>query len=81
MQHIHNSQIGSHGNLKSSNCVVDSRFICKITDFGLSTLRSNTNKGSPTDVVKDYSYYRSMIIARKKILFLNFYFRSIMDST
>lgn len=61
MQHIHNSQIGSHGNLKSSNCVVDSRFICKITDFGLPTLRSNTNKGSPIGVVKDYAYYKSTI--------------------
>ena len=61
MQHIHNSQIVSHGNLKSSNCVVDSRFICKITDFGLATLRSNTNKGSPVGVVKDYAYYKSTI--------------------
>lgn len=62
MQHIHNSQIGSHGNLKSSNCVVDSRFICKITDFGLPTLRSNTNKGSPPGVVRDYAYYKRMLI-------------------
>ncbi len=62
MQHIHNSSIGSHGNLKSSNCVVDSRFICKITDFGLATLRSNTNKGSPNGVIKDYAYYKSIII-------------------
>ena len=61
MQHVHNSQIGSHGNLKSSNCVVDSRFVCKITDFGLPTLRSNINKGSPLGVVKDYSYYKSMV--------------------
>lgn len=30
-----------HGNLKSSNCVVDSRFILKITDFGLHELREN----------------------------------------
>ena len=60
MQHLHNSQIGSHGNLKSSNCVVDSRFICKITDFGLPTLRSNTNKGSPASTtVQDLTFYRS----------------------
>ena len=59
MQHIHNSQIGSHGNLKSSNCVVDSRFICKITDFGLPTIRSYTNKDSPSGIVEDYAYYKS----------------------
>jgi serine/threonine protein kinase len=62
MQHIHSSPIGSHGNLKSSNCVVDSRFICKITDFGLPTLRSTTNKGSPpSGVTKDLIFYKSMI--------------------
>ncbi len=76
MQHI-----GSHGNLKSSNCVVDSRFVCKITDFGLPTLRSNTNKSSPTGVAKDYAYYRSKMIRNIFVLFLNFYFRSIVDSS
>lgn len=35
MHFIHNSDIGSHGYLRSSNCVVDSRFVLKITDFGL----------------------------------------------
>ncbi len=61
MQHLHNSQIVSHGNLKSSNCVVDSRFICKITDFGLPTLRTNTNKSSsPPGVPKDPVFYKSI---------------------
>ncbi|KAJ8313089.1 hypothetical protein KUTeg_010462 [Tegillarca granosa] len=35
MEYIHNSPIKSHGKLKSSNCVVDSRWVCKITDYGL----------------------------------------------
>ncbi|KAH8271442.1 hypothetical protein KR018_010761, partial [Drosophila ironensis] len=39
MQFLHSSDIRSHGNLKSSNCVVDSRFVLKITDFGLHSLR------------------------------------------
>ncbi|KAG8543389.1 hypothetical protein GDO81_024788, partial [Engystomops pustulosus] len=37
---LHRSIIGSHGNLKSSNCVVDSRFVLKITDYGLASFRS-----------------------------------------
>ncbi|XP_073419117.1 atrial natriuretic peptide receptor 1 isoform X2 [Dendrobates tinctorius] len=40
MLFLHNSVIVSHGNLKSSNCVVDSRFVLKITDYGLATFHS-----------------------------------------
>uniref|UniRef100_A0A8D3BQM7 Guanylate cyclase n=1 Tax=Scophthalmus maximus TaxID=52904 RepID=A0A8D3BQM7_SCOMX len=41
MAFLHNSVIISHGNLKSSNCVVDSRFVLKITDYGLQSLRTS----------------------------------------
>ncbi|KAF3822884.1 hypothetical protein GH733_010320 [Mirounga leonina] len=39
MLFLHNGAICSHGNLKSSNCVVDGRFVLKITDFGLESFR------------------------------------------
>ncbi|CAF0754736.1 unnamed protein product [Didymodactylos carnosus] len=67
MQHLHNSNIQSHGNLKSSNCVVDSRFICKVTDFGIPMLRSNPNKISPTHI-KDYAYYKSKLWTAPELL-------------
>ncbi|CAN9503567.1 unnamed protein product [Ophioblennius macclurei] len=41
MAFLHNSVIVSHGNLKSSNCVVDSRFVLKITDYGLQSLKTS----------------------------------------
>uniref|UniRef100_A0A8C5GDG0 Guanylate cyclase n=1 Tax=Gouania willdenowi TaxID=441366 RepID=A0A8C5GDG0_GOUWI len=41
MNYLHNSYFGCHGNLKSSNCVVDSRFVLKITDYGLASFRSS----------------------------------------
>ncbi|PZC83039.1 hypothetical protein B5X24_HaOG208906 [Helicoverpa armigera] len=41
MHYLHGSDIRSHGALKSSNCVVDSRFVLKITDFGLHALRTS----------------------------------------
>ncbi|CAF1395238.1 unnamed protein product [Rotaria magnacalcarata] len=69
MQHIHNSQIGSHGNLKSSNCVVDSRFICKITDFGLPTLRSNRSRSSPlSDIADDLLYHKNRLWTSPELL-------------
>ncbi|XP_014665847.1 PREDICTED: atrial natriuretic peptide receptor 1-like [Priapulus caudatus] len=36
MMALHDSPIQSHGKLKTSNCVIDGRFVLKITDFGLS---------------------------------------------
>nr|XP_046181241.1 atrial natriuretic peptide receptor 1 isoform X2 [Oncorhynchus gorbuscha] len=39
MDYLHRSPLHSHGHLSSSNCVVDSRFVLKVTDHGLSLLR------------------------------------------
>ncbi|XP_067094422.1 atrial natriuretic peptide receptor 1 [Osmerus mordax] len=43
MAFLHNSVIVSNGNLKSSNCVVDNRFVLKITDYGLSSFRTESD--------------------------------------
>ncbi|XP_064609278.1 receptor-type guanylate cyclase gcy-28-like [Liolophura sinensis] len=39
LQYIHDSSLKWHGNLKSSNCVVDNRWVAKLTDFGMTKLR------------------------------------------
>ncbi|RUS70930.1 hypothetical protein EGW08_021306, partial [Elysia chlorotica] len=39
MGYIHDSKLGFHGNLKSSNCLVDSRWTVKICDFGLGIMK------------------------------------------
>lgn len=36
---LHDSEIISHGNLRSSNCLVDSRWCVKLTDFGLNEFK------------------------------------------
>ena len=41
LTYIRNSGIGSHGRLKSSNCLVDNRWCIKISDFGLKGFKSD----------------------------------------
>lgn len=49
--------LGAHGKLRSSNCLIDGRFVLKISDFGLTTLCT------PTDLIKDDNYYYSWVSA------------------
>ncbi|XP_060064288.1 atrial natriuretic peptide receptor 1-like [Ylistrum balloti] len=44
MAYLHATPIEVHGNLNSSNCVIDGRFVLKITDFGLTRLRQLEQK-------------------------------------
>uniref|UniRef100_A0A672H1K6 Guanylate cyclase n=1 Tax=Salarias fasciatus TaxID=181472 RepID=A0A672H1K6_SALFA len=63
MLFLHNSVIVSHGKLKSSNCVVDNRFVLKITDYGLSCFRSEDNLG--TDA---HAYYAQKLWMAPELL-------------
>ncbi|XP_076677166.1 atrial natriuretic peptide receptor 1 isoform X3 [Andrena cerasifolii] len=67
MAYLHASEVRSHGNLKSSNCVVDSRFVLKIADFGLHELR----KMNPSDAEADrdsYAYWRRQLWTAPELL-------------
>lgn len=57
MQYLHSTSIKFHGSLKSSNCVVDSRFVLKIADFGLHFLRIHTHEDVPDE--NSHSYWQS----------------------
>lgn len=54
MAYLHNSDVGVHGKLRSCNCLIDGRFVLKISDFGLRTLTT------PSEFIKDQLYYNSM---------------------
>ncbi|XP_015779320.1 PREDICTED: atrial natriuretic peptide receptor 2-like [Acropora digitifera] len=67
MEHIHSVDIKFHGHLTSSNCVVDSRWVLKITDHGLREFKSANDLLSTrrTNNERDYS---SMIMQSYEIL-------------
>ena len=60
MLYLHNSALLVHGNLKSSNCVVTSRWVLKVTDFGMRDLRA----AADLDSQSNYQYYKSESYAR-----------------
>ncbi|WAR02467.1 ANPRA-like protein [Mya arenaria] len=41
MLYIHNSKLGCHGRLKSTNCLVDNRWMLKVTDYGIEKYINN----------------------------------------
>lgn len=50
MSYLHASPIKYHGSLKSTNVLVDSRWACRIADFGLREFRAGEggpNRGEP----------------------------------
>lgn len=49
MLYLHSTNIKAHGNLKSSNCVVDSRWVLKVTEYGPDSFR-NRCPGDSTDL-------------------------------
>jgi len=49
MDYLHNSFVGSHGHLTSKSCVVDSRYSCKITDYGVNWLRNRYSEPETDD--------------------------------
>ncbi|XP_054711320.1 LOW QUALITY PROTEIN: guanylate cyclase 32E-like [Uloborus diversus] len=51
MSYLHDSALRSHGNLKSSKCLVDSRWVVKIADFSLHELKAGS---TPDDDSSDF---------------------------
>ncbi|XP_070538177.1 atrial natriuretic peptide receptor 1-like [Ptychodera flava] len=54
MDFIQGSFLKSTGNLKSSNCLVDSRFVLKVTDFGLNEWRDHILQVSDASTHSDF---------------------------
>ncbi|XP_018785415.1 PREDICTED: receptor-type guanylate cyclase Gyc76C-like [Bactrocera latifrons] len=64
MIYIHNSQLMYHGNLKSSNCVVTSRWMLQVADFGLHELRNCAESES----IGEHQHYRNQFWKAPELL-------------
>jgi serine/threonine protein kinase len=53
LKYLHDSPIKKHGKLKSSNVVVDGRWTCKLTDYGLEILHDSLDGGNRGQDVTD----------------------------
>ena len=62
---LHESDIKFHGNLKSPNCVVTSRWVLKVTDFGIHHLRANCE---PDISNSGDNYYRNLLWKAPELL-------------
>ncbi|XP_058464642.1 receptor-type guanylate cyclase Gyc76C-like isoform X1 [Malaya genurostris] len=64
MIYIHSSALNYHGNLKSSNCVVTSRWMLQVTDFGLHDLRHCAENES----IGEHQHYRNLFWKSPELL-------------
>ncbi|XP_025153401.1 atrial natriuretic peptide receptor 1 [Harpegnathos saltator] len=62
MSYLHTSEVSAHGKLRSCNCLIDSRFVLKISDFGLKTLTT------PSDLIMDENYYTKLLWIAPELL-------------
>jgi hypothetical protein len=51
MRYLTNSPIRCHGNLKSRNCIVDSRWVLKVTDYHLNEMYALQNAPRQVDII------------------------------
>ncbi|KAI0211265.1 Receptor-type guanylate cyclase Gyc76C [Lamellibrachia satsuma] len=63
MTFLHDRELRTHGNLKSSNCVVNSRWTLQVTDFGLSELRRRAEAE-----LSEYARYRNRLWTAPELL-------------
>ncbi|KAK8399567.1 hypothetical protein O3P69_003555 [Scylla paramamosain] len=53
MRYLHGSLLRHHGRLTSRNCVIDARWVLKVTDYGLPGIYEYQNLSQPTRPLRD----------------------------
>lgn len=53
LDYLHNSPIAFHGRLFVNNCVVDARWIVKLTDFGLNPILNHMKEQNSIELPEE----------------------------
>ena len=61
LEYLHETSLKVHGQLKSSNIVIDNRWTCKLTDFGMVQFCDGEE---PDPEQSDYAKYASKLSNR-----------------
>lgn len=67
MCYLNGTSIKTHGSLKSSNCLIDSRWVLKISGFGLSKFRA----GEVTKDESEFKKYQKLLWTAPELLRLD----------
>ena len=57
MRYLHNSPMRVHGRLTSRNCVVDARWVLKLTDYGVPSVYEAQNIVPTIKTNKGWQYF------------------------
>jgi len=68
MRYLHQSCIQFHGHLSSNNVLVDGRWTCKITDYGLRYVRSLLQSENARPLIPGILYYCTAIYSLRTLL-------------
>ncbi|XP_038051190.1 retinal guanylyl cyclase 2-like [Patiria miniata] len=68
MRYLHNSPIKQHGRLTSSNCVIDSRWVLKVTDYGIPAMLSTQSQSEDIEQEPEELLWTAPELLRDPIL-------------
>ncbi|CAG5136001.1 unnamed protein product, partial [Candidula unifasciata] len=65
LNYLHSSELEVHGRLKTTNCVIDSRWVAKLTDYGLKRFKKGEKS---SDEIGEDKYYTDLFWTAPELL-------------